>query len=166
MSNYKQLDYDIVKEVAEKIMDVMGYTTNLDVKNELRAMGYWATQALVAALMQEVADNEEYNIQNTGNYNIYKYKSNTSTIDDDDLDDEDDDDDYGKGGLTVPKRKKGTVKYPTHKSSFTNGDWEVYSVANSTVAFYPSTYTRDEVRKGYALEYNVHFHDTRSKRVK
>jgi hypothetical protein len=163
--SYKQLDYDVVKETAEKLMTAMGSATNLDIKQEVRACGYWATQTIIANMMQDIANDENYTVTNNGRYNTYSLPT-VSVNDDEDDDEDDDDDDDDSNTVTVPKRKKGTVKYPTHCNSFTSGDWEVYSVANSTIAFYPSSYTRDEVRQGYALEYGVHFHDTRSRKVK
>ena len=47
----KTLTNDVVFQTAKEIIATKGYTTTLDVKNELRNQGYWATQHQVSGIL-------------------------------------------------------------------------------------------------------------------
>jgi len=66
------LDKIAVQLTAQKQIDQEGYTTTLDVKNELRAAGYWATQDAVSQIMDELANEGVYHWEDSGQgFRIY-----------------------------------------------------------------------------------------------
>lgn len=71
------LTQDVVRDVANKLIDANGSTTNLDVKNELRKRGYWAIQADVSDFMQSIASSigSGWDVSNNGRFNTYSLKS-------------------------------------------------------------------------------------------
>ena len=48
-------DHATVRLVAEQLMESNGTTTTLEVKNQLRNQGFWAYQANISAMMDELA---------------------------------------------------------------------------------------------------------------
>ena len=74
----KTINQNDVKEAAEALMTLNGNTTTLDVKNELRAQGFWARQHTegnemgVSEIMTELADSESWDVnQDNSNGNVF-----------------------------------------------------------------------------------------------
>lgn len=66
--NLKQINYDIVKKVAEYLIDIYEKVTSLEVKEELRNKGYYATQKDVSKYLNDIyEDNKviDYNYYNS-----------------------------------------------------------------------------------------------------
>ena len=70
---HQAITSDIVKEVAEKLMESNGQTTTLEVKKELRNRGYWAKQKEVSDLMFDLSNTEDWDVQNaaSGTHRLY-----------------------------------------------------------------------------------------------
>lgn len=67
----KSLSQEAVRQMAESLMLLNGFTTTLDVKMALREQGYAALQADVSAYMDELAAELEWYYQYNGTYRIY-----------------------------------------------------------------------------------------------
>lgn len=67
----KTIDKSIVKHYAEALMNKNGSTTTLDVKNALRADGYFAEQAVVSGHMSTLNSEEGWDYTSNGSYNTY-----------------------------------------------------------------------------------------------
>lgn len=107
---------EAVGRIARALITLNDSTTTLDVKNALRAKGFWATQATIREFMLDITSKDgdiQYDDSNAM-YRVYTFTSPWARIRLDD-DDEDDDDD-----LTT------SVALPTP----TNGLWST-SQANT-----------------------------------
>jgi len=67
----KQLDSASVVLVVNELLKNFGSTTNLDIKNALRAKGFWATQTEVSDMMAQLVNTEDWEVANNGSYNTY-----------------------------------------------------------------------------------------------
>lgn len=67
----KGLNQEAVRQMAESLMLLNGFTTTLDVKIALREQGYYAPQKEVSAHMEKLAANLEWYYQFNGIYHIY-----------------------------------------------------------------------------------------------
>jgi hypothetical protein len=74
------LTEDVVKEMAEELMEANGSTTNLDVKEALRAKGYWATQHAISDHMQSILrqNSGTWDSSNNGTFNTYTFQNNSA----------------------------------------------------------------------------------------
>ena len=168
----------LVRETAERMMVNFNKTTTLEVKNELRALGYFATQAETSDFMMGLSDEMDWRWNNkTDNghtYRVYElpdgYITNynapvavsqtnstapvsTATT--------------TSTGKIYTKKDGNTVEAYADENDAIFGDWVVTSIVNSTKLVFPlGNYTRDEVRQAYAKIVGVKFHDTRTTYVK
>lgn len=76
----KNLTLSAVEWCMDLLIHTNGQTTTLEVKNELRNIGYYAEQAEVSKLMSQLTDPKAsdpvlYNIENNGNFNTYSFTS-------------------------------------------------------------------------------------------
>jgi acyl carrier protein len=73
-----------VRRAAESLITLHGKTTSLDVKNQLRAEEFWATQREVSDMLQEIAREDGYDVQvdtSTGhNFNVYSRQTQAQTV--------------------------------------------------------------------------------------
>lgn len=81
----KNLTLSAVEWCMDLLIHTNGQTTTLEVKNELRNIGYYAEQAEVSKLMRQlseakVGEPEIYNIENTGNFNTYSFTSHMTDV--------------------------------------------------------------------------------------
>lgn len=190
MKNFKTSD---VQDVCNKLTANGATTTNLDIKKELRKVGFWATQEGLSDFM---ALNHAFlglDWTFNGQYRSYFVATQPTSNDDDD-----DNSTISSGGLgnigtnfvatndpkssTNPKVKTGsnlvTVNYTKR-----NGDnissvqvlaprakyWMVTTTFINGVrnlAYFSRSHSRDDVRRAMANHSKVHFHNTRSKTVK
>jgi hypothetical protein len=74
--SYNQLSQSDVETVVNELIDKNGSTTSLEVKEELRNRGFWATQAIVGVAMREIADSGSIPWDFNGRYRTY-YKPGT-----------------------------------------------------------------------------------------
>jgi hypothetical protein len=71
MSTYKTLEKTDIESVFEDLLDKNSQTTSLEVKEELRNKGFWATQAVVGTELRKIADEKECDWNFNGTYRIY-----------------------------------------------------------------------------------------------
>jgi hypothetical protein len=70
--SYKNLTKDDVKRVAEALIKINGTTTTKDVKDQLRAEGYFAKQGGVSEMMATICDEEtDWQYSFNGTYREY-----------------------------------------------------------------------------------------------
>ncbi len=62
----KHIDKDIVLKTATKLMQDKGKTSSLEVKEQLRADGYWAKQEPVRDLLRELKSEHNWNVNDVG----------------------------------------------------------------------------------------------------
>ena len=67
----QSLSHEAVRQMAESLMLLNGFTTTLDVKMALREQGYKALQAEVSSFMDELAAELEWYFQFNGTYRVY-----------------------------------------------------------------------------------------------
>jgi len=60
-----------VQVVAQTLIELNGETTTLEVKNELRANDFWATQQIVSTFMQDLKNEGVIDWRHNGDYRIY-----------------------------------------------------------------------------------------------
>jgi hypothetical protein len=73
---YLQLSENDVNDVMIQLLDKNEKTTSMEVKEELRNRGYWATQAIIGPTMQKIADVNGIVFDFNGTYRTY-YKPGT-----------------------------------------------------------------------------------------
>lgn len=64
-----------VREVFNELLEDNGITTSVDVKNELRNRGFWATQERVAGFMREISAEDGIDFDFNGIYREYLLNS-------------------------------------------------------------------------------------------
>ena len=76
----KTLDENVVIEAALRLIDKNGSTTTLEIKEDLRSQGYFATQNNVSALMFNAHASNGLAFTPSGNHRVYvREASNTSS---------------------------------------------------------------------------------------
>ena len=159
----KNLAKEDVKDAAVKLMQSNGSTTTLDVKNELRTLGFWATQGIVSDLMNEVSDDEGWTFDNTSGYRVYRVKA-VATTDSNDSNDSQDDGSVSDDGKYMSRNGKKIEAIDA--KDIKSDDWECYSqVAGIPTQYFPGEFSRDEVRCAFRFYAGLHFNDTRAKRL-
>jgi len=151
----KQFTDDVVRRIAEDLMNKNGSTTNLDIKMALRANGFWAMQVDVANAMNRVVPNQYiWQTSNNGRFNTYTINASSCI--------------GYQAGNVIPissyaptKRKKYTrvdisnitffdVSYTPGlaNTALDNNDWVVYfpSLQKAYVIDGKPTLTRDQAR--------------------
>lgn len=165
-----------VFDVASDLIEANGSTTTLDIKKECRDRGFFALQADVSDLMQQVCNEENWNFSYNGVHRVYTNKpapAQTSVT--------------ASSGLRAAAAKTRPVQStpvttatgPSHttrsgrvitsyqdKSEAKSGDWKAYSVIDGAELYFPGVYTRDDVRLAYKalLKIDV-IADTRACRI-
>lgn len=71
----KPIDKQAVKDAAVELINKNGKTSNLEVKEDLRAKGYWAKQEDVRELMKALAGEENWERHYNGSFNEYSIKT-------------------------------------------------------------------------------------------
>ena len=79
MSQYKTLEKADIEAVFDELIDKNGQTTSLEVKEELRSQGFWATQAVVGVELRNIADAKGCDWDFNGTYRIY-YEPGTQNM--------------------------------------------------------------------------------------
>lgn len=79
MSNSLQtLQPEIVCQITEALMLTHGTTTTLEVKKELREQGFYAVQAEVSVLMEELAEDRNWKFWSNGRFRVYSFAADTN----------------------------------------------------------------------------------------
>ena len=148
-----QVTKEIVKEVMQNLIEKNSQTTSLEVKEELRNLGYWVTQREVSNTLNELSNEDDSNLEVTfsicGKYKIYSIIKNTS--------------------ITIPTIIKNIKLVDIQETN--PKDWYATCTTNSYGLYFKGNLTRDEVRCAYVKEMKknnipVKFHDTRAIRIK
>ena len=126
--------------------------------------------------MYELALEEDWNIDENGEYRKFSLEEEPEINDDNDDDDDDDDiDDIDisnePAGVKIMHKDHKGNSYPVYIQEksitrATTGDWCVQDEAGSIEKFYDAIYTRDEVRSAFAKSTDTRFVDTRSYKMK
>lgn len=162
----KSLTIDDVKNVALDLISKNGSTTNLDIKNELRNQGFYATQTEIS----EIMDNEHagwgltfsfngmFRTYSTDNGQSSASSSNTSSF----------------GGMNLPGSVSTSpaapkVRIPVQETnSPVAGDWKVFDAGNpSNILYYLAGPSRNAVRYAFlsGSPVSVKYVDTRAVKV-
>lgn len=135
----KTLNKNVVLVAACNLMINNGQVTTLEVKNNLRASGYDARQNAISSFMRDLATEEKWDIQDTGNYKV-----------------------YGLGAIKTSATKGALVEI----SAAVTGCWEVNATTSHAVKYYDNTASRSQVRYAFAKTEGVNYDDTRSRIAK
>ena len=180
MSN-KSLTDDAVKDAAIALATRNGKTTTLEIKQELRNLGYFAVQEDVSAIMDNEYSNIGMNFVVSNGHRVYSFNNSTSSTSNTSTP-------TNLGGLSVSSlgvsnpasTTKGTGKPPVTKKrgkysyknitaiNFTNvkkNDW-IVSATTGIVLYYEGAVPRYTVRYAYYKETGTPYKSVRARRVK
>lgn len=187
----KQLTELAVQTVMDLQIHINGKTTTLEIKNELRHLGFYAEQAEVKRIVDQLFDNStpgyERN-QTSGGYFEYSFGVGRSAIigHATDVDDEDEDDDdtfpapnaalknahanFNASVNTVGvSRDPQNIYYVDSHAKAHNGPnnmWVVFHAnGNNEYHIYNPALSRDSVRSKYASLVHCKIQDVRAKRL-
>lgn len=144
----KTIDKSKVLVAAVSLMVKQGSATSLEVKNELRKNGYNARQAEVRDLLNDLRQEESWNVSDNGTFKIYTPKTNSFKP-------------------TSPSSVAKTSSTATILTAPAKGCWEVNATTGSKVVYVNGSVTRSAAR--YAFVKNVpgtDYADTRSRKIK
>ncbi len=156
MKNLKKQD---IKDVMNDLFEEIDPITSKEVKGELRANGFWATQAVVGIAMREIADEDGLDWTFNGTFRLYFSKSNTlmsptSTC-----------------TVTSQPPKKRVPADPQDRQPISgpdSGDWEcdiVRSRGSPHQIYFIGSLTAPQARYAYALATGTDYVNVRSHRV-
>lgn len=165
MNTKLTLTKEAVIDAAKELINDNGHTTNLEIKEVLRDMGYFATQAKVSEIMNEHFDDEGMTFDFVSPYRVYKMKAVGYT----------NPTNPGQGcAVIVPasnfKVKKNKVRVPYTDATQIDGlevvpgDWEVWDAADG--AFYKGNVPRNTARYAFSKHYGAKYCNTSAIRVK
>lgn len=154
-----------VSTVAVELITKNGSTTTLDVKQELRNQGFYATQEKVSAIMDELNSYGTLGFTTNGSWRTYYEKQNTPIKV------------QSSGTYSKTTKVKGSnkgIKFDSDSytkrdgkviqsvPSLSSDSYYVVSTANGgRQMYFPKDFTKDEIRQAYAKINGIHFHDTR-----
>lgn len=173
-----------VFDVASDLIEQNGSTTTLDIKKEMRNRGFFALQADVSSLMIDICDEEDWSFTFNGVHRVYsdapvakstntapqQTGNNSSALRNA----------AGQGqqsnvipqtqhaatGKSHTKRSGKVITAFADASEAKGGDWKAYSVIDPAEYYFPSVYTRDDVRLAYRAFCNIYdISDVRACRI-
>src|SRR5690349_14689610 len=71
---------DDVREVVYTLMAQHQSTTTLDVKNELRRLGFQAFQDQVSQMVNAIVSHDNLSSRNNGKFNVYSFGADTNEV--------------------------------------------------------------------------------------
>jgi hypothetical protein len=183
--NAQPLNPADVEQVFSELLAKNGQVTSLEVKEELRTRGFWATQAIVGPEVRAIA--ARLGIQHTDNGMYWTYFSSTTSTPaavnptDSDGDEEEDEDD-ASGSMSssvsgipaspvVPQKVRVPPADPADREPVVNpasGDWTVHDIHNGPSASlaFQAKLTESQAKYAYKLKMaNVLYTDVRAKRL-
>lgn len=162
----KTFTLEDAREAFEEVFEREGEVTSLDVKNELRKRGFWATQSEVGTAVRDVAEELEYDWHFNGVYRKY-YKVDIATPSS--L--------LGgamKNGVAfghvshTPPTKKRVPADPADRTPImnpTSGDWIAFDVNDPNgPRYFKGKLTATQARYAFTLVENCDYADVRSRR--
>lgn len=78
-TTHKTADRSAVQQYAEALMNANGTTTTLDVKNAMRADGYWCDQSEISKHMYDLSGELGWSAQSNGTYNTYSVQQKAAS---------------------------------------------------------------------------------------
>lgn len=159
MSNIKPIvSKEDVRKVFNRQLDEYNNTTSLDVKNELREEGYWATQERVTGFMREICEEDSsIDFDFNGIYREYtrSYPNTTQQT---------------FTNTAAPRTVTQFTKEdrePVTLGDVEDGDWEVTDSTSSgaKTEFYKGYLTPGVAKYEYSKTTGIPFTDVRVKRV-
>ena len=158
----KNLAKQDVKDAAVKLMQSNGSTTTLDVKNELRSQGFWATQNQVSDFMNDLHNEEsDWVFDNPNGFRVYRIDASGVSTNDNDTSQS-----QGASGEAAYVNAAGNKIEAVDSNQTKSDDWECYTPMDATkIMFFPGTFSRDEVRCAFRFYTGLHFNDTRARRL-
>lgn len=143
----KTLDKSKVLVAAVSLMVKQGSATSLEVKNELRKGGYNAKQAEVRDFLNDLRQEENWNVSDNGQFKIYTQKTNSFKP---------------TSPSSVAKKTATTILSKPIK-----GCWEVNATSGSKVIYVSGDVTRSAARYAFVKQVTgTDYADTRSRKVK
>lgn len=182
----KTLTKQAVAAAAALLLEANKETTTLDIKNQLRSLGYWATQAEVSRLMEEVynysmTDATPIEFEDNGTHRTYRYMS-TNIIDsvfvevDTDSEPVPQADTTRNRGQFTPSLPNIRVKHPDlkqmdpddMKTSFSENEVVAYTTkdVNKPLILFDAGTSREHARVMFHRITGVAYDDARSCRLK
>ncbi len=191
----KQLSELALQSVMDLLIHVNGKTTTLEIKNELRQLGFYAEQAQVKAMVDDIFDNATPSYERSqapGGYFEYTFGAGRSAllghatnVDDEDDDEDDDDITFATDSYKASHHANFAANVNTHTGVVSrdpeniyyleshakahngqNDQWVVFNAnRNSEFHVYNSALTRDNVRSKYASLMSCKIQDVRAKRL-
>ena len=172
--NAQPLNPADVEQIFTELLAKNGQVTSLEVKEELRTRGFWATQAIVGPAVQDIANQLGVPFTNNGRFNTYTQPIASTSV----TDYEDEEDDTGST-LTVsisqlpstPVKVRTPPADPADREPILNpasGDWTVHDVhsgPSASLAF-KAKLTESQAKYAYTLKVTtVLYTDVRAKRL-
>jgi len=168
MSNnqYQTLDRSDIEDIFNELIDENGQATSLEVKNELRNRGFWATQAIVGVAIREIADEQGNDWDFNGVYRTYREVGQSTLMSPTSVQAGVPSGLVSVGGSSAskPKRNPASPQDREPVDNPTSGDWECSDLGSNPV-FFKSSLTGPQARYAYALETDTTYVNVRSIRV-
>lgn len=173
MNNLLSIDKNIVKEIAELLINIKGETTTKDVKNELRNNNYYAIQKDVSQLLAEISEENNWTFTFNGEYRSYFIDKDLDETEEEEEDFENEDDTVILTSVNVTNSvsdithapyvnqfhvmKDGFIVKPIEPTtSISVGTWKVFNPTNETQYVYlDGSLSREQVRYAYYKIYGL-----------
>jgi hypothetical protein len=156
---YQNLDRADVESVMNDLLNKNGQTTSLEVKEELRNRGFWATQAVVGTTLQEIAEDNDVPFDFNGVYRTY-YQPGTQ---------------MSPTPATAPATSVAPAAPPVRQpvnpqdrdplATAEVGAWQCTTADGSNPLYFKSTLSAEQARYSYHLVTGEAYVNVRSKRV-
>lgn len=150
MSNYKFLDKDDVDSVFTDLLETQGQATSLEVKQELRNQGFWATQNEVGVMLRDIAAESGIDWDFNGVYRTYIKPGTTLS------------------NASTPTTVKAPAANPADrepKDTPDVGDWLAYDAQDPTHELYfKGSLTAAQAKYAFTLETGRDYIDVRVNR--
>lgn len=176
--NKLTVDKNIVKEVAELLININGETTTKEIKTELRDNNYYATQEIVSNFMAQISNEQGWSYTFNGEYRTYFIdKDVTDTTDDEEVIEEDEDGGITNDGNISASTNTNVITPDVHEpyvnqfhlmkdgfivkpiqpaTSIPIGSWKVFNPNNTNQYIYlDGSLSREQVRYAFYKIYNL-----------
>lgn len=157
----KSLTKDDVKRVYEELLDSNGSTNNLEIKEKLRSDGFWATQAEVSKLMQEIDSEEGLDYTYNGQYRVYHKPGASTSIPPYSS--------YSTATAVKPKKVRVPLdpgdRDPISDQDYDNGDWKAWSASHPNILYFKGKLSAGQAKYAFALHTGVDYTEARVNRI-
>jgi len=161
--SFKALDRTDVEASFDELLNKNGKVTSLEVKEDLRQKGFWATQAIVGVALREIADTKGIDWDFNGTFRTYyqpgtQMSPTSATV---------------LAGLTPaapvvvtpkPQRQPADPQDREPIDTPATGDWKCTDQGSNPL-YFKSKLKAEQARYAYALQTGVDYVNVRSVRV-